>query len=386
MLHVLLAACAVYSASCLVLLLVNVLALPRLSRERPLEGAVPFLSIVVPARNEERAVGEGVASLLAQDYPSFEVIVVDDRSTDRTREILDAVPAKDRLRVVTGAEPPAGWLGKPHALWQGARAARGELFLFVDADVRYHPRAVSQAVAFLSRRNADFVCLFPRLETVTFWESVLMPNLDCAVFLGPAFLANRDRPRWLAAGGGAGNLVRRAAYEAIGGHEPLRTSVIDDVRLALAIRAAGFRTRVVLAKDRVAVRMYHGFREVWNGFTKNVAYALGGWTGAVFFAIAAAWTAVSILPPAVLVLAAAAPSVLGAPPRDLLLAAAAFSGLVLARAILAALSGDRIRFAVTQPLMAAVWAALLVRSVWQRAVRRQLVWRGRAFDARKAGF
>src|SRR6185295_14414740 len=103
----------------------------------------------------------------------------------------------------------------------------------------------AQAVAYMLRRRADFVCVFPRLDTAGFWESVLMPNLECAVFFGPAFLANRDRPRWLAAGGGAGNLVRRSAYEAIGGHEALRTSVIDDVRLAIAVRKAGFRTRVV---------------------------------------------------------------------------------------------------------------------------------------------
>ena len=386
MLHVLLVSCAAYSAACVVLVLVNLALLPRLAREGPAAGDAPFLSIVVPARNEERAVGEAVASLLGQKYPSFEVIVVDDRSTDRTREIVEALPSAGNLRVVAGAEPPAGWLGKPHALFQGAAAARGELLLFVDADVRYHPDAAAQAVAYMLRREADFVCVFPRLETAGFWESVLMPNLECAVFFGPAFLANRDRPRWLAAGGGAGNLVKRSVYEAIGGHEALRTSVIDDVRLAVAVRMAGFRTRVVRAGDRVAVRMYHGFREVWNGFTKNTAYAIGGWTGAVFLAMAVGWTAVSILP--VLVVAAAAtgaPASL-APAGDVRLAVLSIALLALARGILAAATGGPLWVAATQPLMAAVWAALLVRSIWHRLVRRTVVWRGRAFDARKAGF
>ena len=385
MLHALLAVCAAYSAFCLVSLLVNLAALPRLSREAPASGEPPFLSIVVPARNEERAIGLALGSLLAQDYPpaKMEVIVVDDRSTDGTRRILAGLEIDPRLRVIDGVEPPPGWLGKPHALFQGSRAARGAWLLFVDADVRYRPDVVSRAIGYVVRERADFAALLPRLQTAGFWESVLMPNLLCAIFFGPAFLANRRWPRWLAAGGGAGNLIRRAAYDAIGGHETLRASVIDDVRLAVASKQAGFATRAVLSHDLVAVRMYHGFREVWDGFTKNIAYALGGVTGVAFAALSLVWTAVALVPPAVLVAALFGASLSG---PDVALAGASAGLLVLARALLSKALRDPVWPSLTHPLMAAVWAALLVRSVYQRLVRRTVPWRGRNFDARKAGF
>ncbi|MEP6768444.1 MAG: glycosyltransferase [Acidobacteriota bacterium] len=385
MLHAVLTVCAAYSAFCLVSLLVNLAALPRLSREAPASGEAPFVSIVVPARNEERAIGPALRSLLGQDYPpaKMEVIVVDDRSTDGTRRILTSLETEPRLRVIDGVEPPPGWLGKPHALFQGSRAARGAWLLFVDADVRYRPDVVSRAIGYVVRERADFAALLPRLETAGFWESVLMPNLLCAVFFAPAFLANRPRPRWLAAGGGAGNLIRRAAYDAIGGHESLRGSVIDDVRLAVASKQAGFATRAVLSHELVAVRMYHGFREVWDGFTKNIAYAMGGVTGVAFAALSLVWTAVALLPPAVL---AAALFGVSLPARDVALAGASAGLLVLARALLSKALRDRVWPSLTHPLMAAVWAALLVRSVHQRLIRRTVPWRGRNFDARKAGF
>jgi len=382
-LHVVLGACVVYSAICLALLLINLLALPRLSRATPADAGAPFLSIVVPARNEERAVAAAVRSLLEQDYSSFEVIVVDDRSTDRTLEILRGLGSDPRLKIVSGAEPPEGWLGKPHALFEGARAARGELLLFVDADVRYRSDAVSRAVGELTAHRADFLALLPRLESGSFWEEVLMPNLFCAVFFWPTFLINSPWPRWLAAGGGAGNLVRRSAYNAVGGHEALRASVIDDVRLGFAVKRAGFRTRVVLAHDLVAVRMYRGFREIWDGFTKNIAYACSGWLGAGVLALSLLWTVVAIVPPATLLAAAAGA---GVAPGDVLRAGVSFVLLIAARAILAGALGEKLWPSVTHPLMAAVWAGLMARSLYHRVVRRSLVWRGRAFDARKAGF
>ena len=310
--------------------------------------------------------------------------MVDDRSTDGTRRVLATLASDPRLTIVDGAEPPAGWLGKPHALDQGSRAARGELLFFIDADVRYGPGAVSRAVAFLIRHSADFVAVLPRLETRGFWEGVLMPNLLCAVFFGPSFLANRRWPRWLAAGAGAGNLIRRTAYDALGGHEALRTSVIDDVRLAFAAKQAGFKTRLALAHDLVAVRMYYGFGEVWNGFTKNIAYALGGLTGIAFAALSIVWTVVGLLPPGVLLAALCGATV--PPAADVALAGVSAGMLLLARLTMSVALGDPLWPAFTTPLMTAVWAALLGRSLYQRLVRRTVAWRGREFDARKAGF
>jgi chlorobactene glucosyltransferase len=384
MLHALLWICVAYSACALLMVVVNSAALPGLSREAPAGADAPFLSIVVPARNEERAIEAGMRSLLAQDYARFEVIAVEDRSADRTGEILRMLAAADpRLTVLAGVEPPPGWLGKPHALWQGAVRARGELLLFADADVRYHPRAVSQAVGFLDRTRADLVALFPRLETEGFWEPVLMANLACTIYFGPGFLANVGRPRWLAVGSGAGNLVRRTVYDAVGGHETLRASVIDDVRLAVEAKRAGFRVRALVATDRIAVRMYHGFREVWDGFTKNTAFALGGLMGAFILFLAVLWILVSVVPPAV-----ALAAVFGAPvpARDAALAAVSWGLLVAARAALAVATKERIWTALTQPLMSLVWAGILLRSIYHRFVLRSVAWRGRSFDATKADF
>ena len=125
--------------------------------------------------------------------------MVDDGSTDRTGEILAALARQSpRLRVIAGSDPPGGWLGKPHALSLASRAASGELLLFVDADVRYDPRALSEAVDLMEAENADLLALLPWIEARGFWENVLMPYLAVSLFFGPAFLANRDRPRWFA--------------------------------------------------------------------------------------------------------------------------------------------------------------------------------------------
>ena len=381
--HAVLLFSAAAAGASLVFLVVNLRALPRLPGNAPAAPPLPSVSILVPARDEERGIEAGVGSLLSQIYPDYEVIVVDDGSTDATAAILARLAAESsRLRVLRGEEPPEGWLGKPHALWQAARAARGELLLFVDADVRYDPRTLSEAVAFLRSRPADFLALLPRLEARGFWENVLMSYLAVTIFFGPAWLLLSPKSRGIAAGGGAGNLLWRGVYDAVGGHAALRDSVVDDVRLATTVKAAGFATAVARAEHRVAVRMYRGFREVWDGFTKNIAYGFHGVLGwflmsttlVTFLAMTAPWAALLA-------------SLAGAPvQRDVPLAAAAAGGYVLARAVLAASLGDPLWISLTNPVMAVVWTGLVLRSLYRRFVRRRLVWRGRVFDARGARF
>ena len=382
--HAILVAAAVAGPATILAVLVNLARIPRLSRGGRRAAAYPKVSVLVPARNEERDLAAGVGSLVALDYPGFEVIVVDDRSTDRTGEILETLARQSPcLRVISGSDPPEGWLGKPHALALASRAATGELLLFVDADVRYDPRALSEAVDLLEAESVDLLALLPRIEARGFWENVLMPYLGVSLFFGPAFLANRDRPKWFAIGGGAGNLIRRRVYDAVGGHDGLLDSVVDDVRLAWEVRRAGFRTRMALAEDRVAVRMYHGFGEVWLGFSKNVAYVFNGWLGALFALLTIVFILCALVPPAVLIAALAGAPVAG---RDVVLAAAGFGSSLAARVLLAAALGDAVWPSLTHPLMAVVWIALTGRSLFDRFVRRRLSWRGRDFDARDAGF
>ena len=363
----------------------NVRTMPRLSRrDRPARNSWPRVSIVIPARNEERGVEDAVLSQLAQDYPDFEVLVVEDRSTDGTREILDRLAREHpRLRVLPGEEPPTGWLGKPHALYQGAAEATGSILLFADADVRYERDTVKEAVALMDEDRVDFLALLPGFDMEGFWENVLMPYLPITFFFGLGLLANTDRYRWIAAGGGAGNLVRRTAYDAVGGHAAIRDSVIDDVRLAMTVKRRGFRCRIARADDRVRVRMYRGFREIFDGFTKNASFVFGGAFGLVFL-LATALTVTSALSPVVALGAAA----IGIPiaPGDVRLAAAALVLALLLRAVLAAFLRWPQWPSWTQPLMAAVWGAIIVRSLHRRFVRRELLWRGRRYDASRARF
>ena len=339
--------------------------------------------MVIPARDEAAEIEGTVRSHLGQEYPDVRVIVVDDRSRDGTGEIAKALAREDpRVTVVSGAEPPEGWLGKPHALWQGARAAGADLLLFADADVRYHPRALVEAVGILENRSLDLLAFFPRLEARGFWENVLMPYLAESVFLGLGFLA-RVRRVPIAMGAGAGNLIRRRTYDAVGGHPALRDSVVDDVRLAVLVKRAGFRVAAYRSEDRVFVRMYRGFRGVWNGFTKNVAYVYNGIGGLALFALTLLMVSVSIAPAAVLAAAALGAAI---PRTDVALAAAVFAGSVVLRFALAVVLRAPLWPAPAHPIMTAVWAGLMGRSLFHRFIRRRLTWRGREFDARRARF
>lgn len=386
MLRDLLILCLAAGGVVLVLLALNMASVPRLSRagRRAPPGRWPLVSVVIPARNEEQAIEATIRSHFAQDYPLLEVVVVEDCSTDRTGEILAGLAGEDgRLRILTGLDPPPGWLGKPHALYRGSRAARGELILFADADVRYHPRALREAVTVLEGQRLDFLAVIPRFEMEGFWENVLMPNIPLTYFFGPGLLANADRVRFVAAGGGAGNLVRSGVYAAVGGHEALSSSVIDDVHLAFLVKKSGFRCRAFRAEDRVSVRMYRGFRQVWDGFTKNVAYAFQGPLGTLLITLMLLAVVPALLPALVLLAA-----LFGAPVGTLetRLAAAGLMMSIAARTPVALALKHPLWTTATNPLMVAVWAGIIVRSSYWRFVRKEVRWRGRTYESRHASF
>jgi chlorobactene glucosyltransferase len=333
----------------------------------------PLVSIIVPARDEERAIERAVRGFLAQTYPQLEVIVVNDRSVDATGAILASI-ADPRLRVVTGEEPPEGWLGKPWALEQGSRRARGELLLFVDADVIYHPDAVAAAVARFDESDVAMLSLLPHLEVRGFWENVVMPNLAVFAYTFlPMWLTNRTRIPLIGVGGGPGNIVRRAAYDAAGGHEALKDAVVDDVALARLIRRSGRRTEVARAEHLVSVRMYHGLGEIVRGFTKN-AFAVFGRNYFVAFFFLLLAIVFHLLPYAL--------AFAGDP-----YAIATIVLIAVVRAILfRAIGYNFANAAFAHPLMIGTWCFILVRSVWFTGIRRQLEWRGRKYDASRTRF
>jgi chlorobactene glucosyltransferase len=352
----------------------NLLLVHRLRGGQALLPVPPFVSVIIPARNEARAIERTLRAFLAQDYPNFEVILVDDRSTDGTGDLARAI-GDPRLAVIAGEEPPPGWLGKPWAMQQGSRAARGELLLFVDADVQYAPAALSAAVAHIEREpGIAMLALLPHFEMHGFWENVAMPALAMFAFaVLPAWLSNRTRLVALAVGAGTGNLVRRDAYERCGGHEALKDAVVDDVGLARLLRRRGEVTEAVRADELVSVRMYDGGGEILRGFTKNAfAVVNRSYLAAVPFLI---FNVVIGVLPYVLALTgdrfAIATVVLISVVRVIIFAALRYP-------ILYALFGH--------PFMAAFWIVIFVRSLWLTGFRRELEWRGRTYDASETRF
>jgi glycosyltransferase involved in cell wall biosynthesis len=232
----------------------------------------PFVSIVVPARNEERSIGKAVSSFCTQDYPHLEILVVDDRSTDATRNILAELQNRfSNLKVIDGQDPPEGWLGKPHALEIGRKEAKGQWLLFVDADVVYAPDLLRRAIDYVLREEADMLFLAPNFTTKSVMEAVLMSNIYfVAATAFPAYLVTHSKSKRFAGGGGVFNLVNRDALTACGAFESIKDAVVDDVALGYKVKAAGYRLAGAMAGSLIRIRMYHSALETVQGFTKNI--------------------------------------------------------------------------------------------------------------------
>jgi chlorobactene glucosyltransferase len=323
----------------------------------------PLVSIVIPARNEERSIGATVAAMLAQTYLDLEVIVIDDQSADRTPEILASF-TDPRLTVIRGEETPPGWLGKPWALEQGSRRARGELLLFVDADIHYEPKAVASMVDTLEQSGAAMLAVLPHIEMRTLGEQVAMMMLPFFAWAGlPLWLGNRWNAVNLALGGGVGNFVRRADYDAIGGHTALHDAVIDDIGLARQLRAHGRRTIHVITDDLISARIYHGLREVVFGFEKNIFVMMGSASVSLLTVLITLW--LHVLP---FVLAIA-----GHPVSIAIVAICTVVRLLIA---------VRGRYSYLNAIflhvpMVLVWIYILLQSTWMTIRRREIHWRGR---------
>lgn len=232
----------------------------------------PLVSILVPARNEERQIRDAVTSFCTQDYPNFEVIVVDDRSTDATADILAELRQRFRkLKVLRGREPPDGSLGKPNALEIATGEAQGDWILAVDADVIYAPDVVRRAMAYALSEQAGMVTLRPRMSSKGILEGILMSSFNfhnCVV--APLFLVGHARSKLIATGAGEFNLIRRDALEACGGFASVRRVVLDDVAMGYRVKRAGFKLRVAFAGPLIYHRMYDGAGDTVRGFTKIV--------------------------------------------------------------------------------------------------------------------
>lgn len=233
----------------------------------------PRVSIIVPACNEEETIGDTLRRLLALDYRNYEIIGVNDRSTDRTEEIMKAAgeepAAHGRLQVIHVQDLPAGWMGKTHAMWIAAQKATGDWLLFTDADVLFKPDALSRAITYAERENADHVVLFPYMIMERAGEKMMIAFFQTLFMFGHRPWKVSDPRAKDHIGVGAFNLVRRSVYDAIGTYEALRMEVLDDMKLGKLIKNAGYRQRNVFGDDLISIRWAKGAMGVVRNLTKN---------------------------------------------------------------------------------------------------------------------
>ena len=256
----------------------------------------PRVSIIVPARNEEAEIESALRSLVALDYDNYEVIAVNDRSTDRTGEIMERVsqnphfsqnqgkmghpihnpskctksaPPNPSLIVIHHTELPAGWLGKTHAMWTAANQATGEWLLFTDADVKFKPDSLRRALAYAESVPADHLVLFPRMIMKRPGEYMMIAFFQTMFMFGhrPWKVADPSTDDHM--GVGAFNLVRRKVYDAVGTYEALRMEVLDDMKLGKVVKNAGFAQRNVFGGDLISIRWGRGAFGIVNNLTKN---------------------------------------------------------------------------------------------------------------------
>jgi chlorobactene glucosyltransferase len=260
-----------FQLAILVIVISNILILHR-AKKHLQPDTWPSVSILVPARNEEKNIGNCVWSLLEQDYPSYDVIVLDDQSSDSTPAILEQMALEHpQLKFVAGIPPQKGFSGKNWACAQLANCAQGDLLLFTDADTIFNPKALKQLVASMLGEKADLLTGLPHQQLGSWGERLFVPFFSWAILcFVPLWLAYRTRLPGLSSAVGQMMLFNRHAYFKIGGHEKLGLAFVEDLELARRIKAAGFRWRVMNITDIVGCRMYWSSKEAFAGFSKNL--------------------------------------------------------------------------------------------------------------------
>jgi len=358
----------------LLVALANLFGMRRL-RASAVPGPQPFVSVLVPARDEAANIETCVRSLLDQAYDNYELIVLDDGSTDGTGELLADLAARTpRLRLLRGLPLADGWLGKNWACDQLARAARGAYLLFTDADTR-HASGMLAAVASLAvRTRADFLSGMPAQRTGSWAEALAVPMLPwMAHTTVPVPLVRRSPSAVGASAIGQFVLFRREAYDRTGGHAVVRLAVAEDFALAQRVKRLGLCWDLVDASAVVSTRMYRSLGEVWDGYTKNLFAAFD--YRLLPFAFVWTWMAfVAWFPPIGLLLAALGRPLPGFSPALALAAYALDCLLWLLSDLRFGLPAGQ---AFLHPLTVAFFALLAARSAWRRLRGRPVPWKDR---------
>lgn len=350
----------------------------------PLPADVPLISVCIPARNEERNIRRCVESALGQDYPRLEVIVLDDRSTDATPTLLQEIASRDpRLIPIHGSDLPAGWAGKPHALYQAAASARGKWLCFVDADTFLAPNALSSVLAKVRETEADMFTVMTRQILGSFWEKVVMPLVMTALSVGFSPRKVNDPKRRDAIANGQFIFIKRSVYDAVGGHESVKDQIVEDKAISEQVKWNGYRLVVADGSQVVSTRMYTSLAEMWEGWTKNIYLGLRdhpfmlllGAFGAALALIAALFLPVWPILGIIWYVNGGGWMAIGVLLQSLLV----WIALISARAHVAHGMGISRWYAWTTPLGAGVFAAMMLTSAWKVISGQGVTWRGRTY-------
>ncbi len=353
----------------------------------PAPTSAPKVSVCIPARNEETNIRRCVEAALGQDYPDFEVIVLDDRSTDSTLTLLKEIASRDsRLLPISGSDLPEGWAGKPHALYQALALAKGEWLCFVDADTFLAPNALSAVYAKALETQADLFTVMTKQILGSFWERTVMPLVMTALSVGFSPRKVNDPSRRDAVANGQFIFIKRSIYDLVGGHEKIKDQIVEDKALSENVKWNGHRLVVANGMQLISTRMYTSLETMWEGWTKNIYLGLRdhpsmlllGAFGATLALLAAlflpiwpllgvtwylregGWMALLVVIEALFV----------------------WGYLIFIRARVAQEMEIPRWYAFTTPLGAGVFAAMMLTSAWKVISGQGVTWRGRKYQTK----
>jgi chlorobactene glucosyltransferase len=353
----------------------------------PPPSNAPLVSICIPARNEERNIRASVDAILSQDYPNFEVIVLDDSSTDATPSILADIASKDsRLHPISGSDLPPGWAGKPHALFQASTSARGEWLCFVDADTFLSPEALSSCYAKAIETHADMFTIMTFQILGSFWEKTVMPLVMTALSVGFSPRKVNDPNTKDAIANGQFIFIKRSVYDAIGGHESVKDNIVEDKAISEQVKWNGHRLIVADGSKVARTRMYTSLPEMWEGWTKNIYLGLRDQAGLVWLGVFGAFLAVmaSLFLPIWPLL-----GIFWYVNERVWMAVVVVLEAILLWAYLISMRIKVARnlnispwYALTTPIGAGVFAAMMLTSAWKVVSRKGVSWKGRIYETK----
>jgi chlorobactene glucosyltransferase len=261
----------------LVITIFNALTAPVIKKINPGENK-SYVSVLIPARNESRNIQACLEDLIKQDYANYEIIVLDDDSSDNTAQIVEIMTKKNRrIRLIRGKRLPAGWTGKNWACYQLSRQAKGNFLIFSDADNRYKKEAITKTVSWMQKLNLDFFSAFPQQFTKTIIEKLVVPTVYMSVYCYlPLWLTYKTKFPSIAAANGQWIAFKKSAYQQLGGHAVVQGKIAEDTELARLAKKKKMKILTAVGTGLIFARMYHNREEVWHGFSKNLFGLMGG--------------------------------------------------------------------------------------------------------------